>query len=469
MTAPSNRKRIGLIVDHPLRDLPGMVLLAHELTSLGAEAVLVPLYAQGIDVPLLQLDAVVLNFARQINMPLARTYRDLGLAVYVLDTEGGVMSETGRVSPAQIAQYVRDSGFAALLEGYFFWGSALRDAFVAADVLPENKLHLTGCPRFDYYTSRYAHMETPKRTDHVLVNTNFPAVNPRFAANGDNDLAALRSVGMEESYILQLRDDNLRVMAGMLDLVGKLARDMPAREFVVRPHPFERHEAYHEAFGTLPNVSVDPDGPVLDALRGAHAVLHLNCSTAIEALMLGIAPVSPEWINTDFLRGHAPLPSRASRSVADYGSMLELLDSPDPARGFAMQETYDSLAAPFFHTNDGHAAARVANILIERSSPADRPSLHFGASIRASRAGATIMQRLQGLGGNIAGTQTMLKLRARLQKKRSAKGFGIAEIATLLGKIAASTGTEMQRVDAVRHPFTRTALSSIVIAPADPS
>ena len=72
--------RVGLIVDSPLRDLQGTVLIARELVDRGLEAILVPMYQQGVDVPLLKLDALLLNYARLNNLELMRAYHRLKLA-----------------------------------------------------------------------------------------------------------------------------------------------------------------------------------------------------------------------------------------------------------------------------------------------------------------------------------------------------------------------------------------------------
>src|SRR4051812_4307664 len=95
--------RIGLVVDHPKRDLAGIVLLAYQLASRGASVVIVPMYEQAVDVPRLGLDTLVVNYARDANLDLMRSFADAGLALYVLDTEGGVLADNGGNSPPAMA------------------------------------------------------------------------------------------------------------------------------------------------------------------------------------------------------------------------------------------------------------------------------------------------------------------------------------------------------------------------------
>lgn len=463
----SGPARIGLVVDHPLRDLPGMLLLALELAGRGIETALVPLYDQGLDVPLLGLDALVLNFARHANEDLAREYARLGIPLYVLDTEGGILSDKGRAAPRSIAAYVRDSAFSQLLTGYLFWGEVMKEAFEQEQALPVDRLHVTGCPRFDYYTAAFAGLEPPKRTGHILVNTNFSIVNPRFSTNPAGDADALREVGFADDYIARLQEENLRVMTGMTDLVRQLATDLPNQHFVLRPHPFERSQAYSEALGHLPNVEIDGTGPVLDALRGAHAMVHLNCGTAVEALMLGLPALSPEWINSDFLRTHASLPSRASRSVHAYDEMRTLLSSADPAQGFDMADRYRDIAWPFFHANDGLARKRAADVLDHgRTTGAATRRIALGSSLRGSRPGASLAQIGQAALANLLGSRRARDLRIRLQPTRGAKRFGESEVLRQIELVSRHLDLPRPGVASFQHPITGVAMATVLVTPA---
>src|SRR5262245_63028545 len=80
--------RVALIVDNPLRDLDGLVLLAYQLAQRGHTAFLVPMYDQVYDVFRLRPDVVLVNYVRANNRDLVRLYRRRGMRVGVLDTEG---------------------------------------------------------------------------------------------------------------------------------------------------------------------------------------------------------------------------------------------------------------------------------------------------------------------------------------------------------------------------------------------
>ena len=246
--------RIGWVVDHPKRDLAGAVLAAYQLTARGASVVIVPMYEQGVDVPRLGLDALVVNYARDANLDLMRGFSKAGLPLYVLDTEGGVLAEKGGNSPPAMAAYVRNSGYADILSGYFFWGSRLHAAFTDHRTMPPDRLHLTGCPRFDFAAPRWRKLLDSERRGYLLVNANFPLVNSRFSSNPGAEREAMIRAGWDGGYIDRFLADLKQVFANYLVEIGRLAAARPDRAILVRPHPFESEEVYRTALARHPNV-----------------------------------------------------------------------------------------------------------------------------------------------------------------------------------------------------------------------
>lgn len=460
--------RIGFIVDHPTRDLTGGILLAAALARRGIETALVPQYEQGVDVPLLALDALVVNYARPVNLELVESFAAAGIAVYVLDTEGGVLAERGHSSPERLAAYVRDSGYGGALAGYLFWGPVLHRAFVENGAMPPERLHLTGCPRFDPYAPALRELEPARRRGHVLINTNYPLVNPKFVKGPGGDRAAVSSVGYDDAFIDRLFASTAEVMAAVVATVERLSRDLPDQPFVLRPHPFENPDTYHRSLGGLPNVTVDPSGPVFDALHGARALLHLNCGTAIEALMLGVPPLALEFANVDTLRDHASLPSRASLGVASYDELVARLRGDDPGAGLDIAAKYEEVAAPYFYRNDGLAAERVAEVLAAgcAAREAEPPRPRLGLSLAASRPSPRLSQRLQSWTANLVGSAAAGAARAALQPIRKGKEFAPSEIAGRLAALAAFRDEAAPLACRARHPLTGVPLASTLVAPA---
>ena len=457
--------RIGVIVDHPDRDLITAAMLALALSRRGCVTSVIPLYEQGVDVPLIGLDAIVVNFLRPANRAVIERYRALGIAIYVLDTEGGVLAQDGPNSPDRMAATVRDEGWGTLAEGYFFWGPVLHAAFQRAGALAADRLHLTGCPRFDPVAPQWRAMLRYDKRDFILVNTAFPLVNSRFTADG-YDRSAMIAAGWDPAYVEAMARDSAGALTRMIALVALLARRFPEREFLLRPHPFEREATYAAAFEGLANVTISGSGSVLNVIANAACVIQLNCSTAIEALMLDKLPLSPDFISTPLLREHSPLPNRASRLVEDEDELVAVLaDLPAAHAAFDFEKRYANLAEPYFFHRDGKAGERVAAILADAPCRAEIGPL-WGESLRSAHAHPRPAQRLQGLVANLVGSAALSHLRARVSGRRKGKRLSPAALAELVNAAAAAAQVPAPRIVRHRHPLTGLPLASIMVAPA---
>jgi len=264
-------RKIGLVVDHPLRDLDGMCLLAQILSESGVKVVLLPFYTQHFDLPNVGLDLIVLNYARPANRALIDAALARGIGVCVLDTEGGLIPQEGPTSASGIAAFLHQSGLDKALSLYLFWGEHLRDVVLAKTDLPAKRAIVTGCPRFDL-----TQKASDARPGRVLVNTNFPVVNSAHTNGGDIDDKALQSIGFNSAEISRLATTVSLVMGRMIDAITALAKARPEREFVVRPHPFERIEPYVTAFSDMPNIKVERLGTAMDAISASDCLLHVN-------------------------------------------------------------------------------------------------------------------------------------------------------------------------------------------------
>ena len=140
-----DKPHVCLVVDNPLRDLEGLVLLGWQLAAKGATVTLVPMYEQGFDVPALRPDLVLVNYTRPNNADLIKSYKRAGILVAVLDTEG-----IGGKNPDQFAEMVKSAGCTNLVDLYCVWGQAQRAAFLRHDTISTSLVHATGCPRYDF-------------------------------------------------------------------------------------------------------------------------------------------------------------------------------------------------------------------------------------------------------------------------------------------------------------------------------
>ncbi|WP_439398247.1 surface carbohydrate biosynthesis protein [Bradyrhizobium sp. PMVTL-01] len=460
--------RIGLVVDHPKRDLPGAVMLGYQLARRGVSVMLVPMYEQAVDVPRLGLDALVVNYARPANLDLMRSFAKAGLALYVLDTEGGVLAERGGNSPPAMAAHIRQSGYADILAGYFFWGNRLHDAFLAAGTMQPEQLHLTGCPRFDFAAPRWRALLDGEPRGYLLVNANFPLVNSRFTGKPGGEREAMVRAGWDGPYVDRFIADLKQVFTNYLAEIDRLAAARPDRTILVRPHPFESENVYRTALARHGNVLVDGTGSVLDRIRNAAAIVHLNCGTAVESVMLGKLPLQLEYLNTPVTAGHAALPARVSRPVNSFDELLGAIDHIErETETFDFAGVHAADIEAFFHLNDGKAAERVADVLTRATSPRG-PYVSLLATVKGTRDKPSIGQIVKGAASAVLGSAVTERLRSRFNPARRDKRIEPAFVGTLLQRIATHDGASPSQFTAMRANCAETGLplASIAIEPA---
>lgn len=460
------RPAFGFIVDHPKRDLPGAISFARAAVEHGCDAYLVPFYEQASDVPLLPLDALIVNFARPANLELVKGYCSSELPVFVLDTEGGTLTEAGTNTPDRLASAIQERGFSRYLSGYFFWGERLREAFVEHSGMPADTLVVSGCPRFDYASPRWrAALEFPA-DGYVLVNASYPLVNPLFVRSESSERAAAVAAGWDDGYMQKLVKEVTVVFHAFQDNVARLAADLPDVRFLVRPHPFENAATYKRRFSALRNVTVNGAGSALNAIANARCLVHLNCQTAVEAIMLDKLPISMEYLNTPRMLGHAPLPSRISAHADSYEQLLDMVRTPDTyASRFPFADNYHNAIYPWFHANDGRAGDRVVEHLLTEVRLRSQP-ISVARSLAGSRSKPRTGQRAQSLATNVLGSLAMSRLRAALQQTRADKIFTVGEVAAALKRMCQVEKGVVPKISTARHPITGLPLASIACRPA---
>jgi hypothetical protein len=236
---------------------------------------------------------------------------------------------------------------------------------------------------------------------------------------------------------------------------------LPDVNFVLRPHPFEDVSFYTDHLPALPNLETNGNGDVLTVLINSRCLLHLNCATAVEAVMLNRLPVSLEYLNTPTLLNHAPLPSQVSKHASSYEHALNLLRNVSKwTDEFDFTQRYDEFIYPSFYKNDGGAADRIAEILYERVEKRGqkRSLLH---AVRASRNEPGAAHYVQGLVANISGSLAYSCLRSLVNPKRRDKSIDVGLTYAALRTLCEVEGRPVPTVRRVLHPLTGLPLASI--------
>lgn len=429
---------IGIILDNPKREIDGILLLTYQLARHGHDVYIIPMYQQGHDVPLLKLDGIIVNYARLNNKSHLRAYKELGITVFVLDSEGGVIAEKDMPTPSN-PSLMRNTGVQEYIDHYLFWGRAQKDAFARAGMLPDDRLHVTGCPRYDLCSTRWRSLLEHPRRDYVLVNTNFSTVNPLFTRTAKSEMDVFHSAGWDKGYVRSLFGDLHAVFRRYLDTIAELAGRNQDKVFVVRPHPFENPAVYERTYAAYRNVVVDGTGSVFNVIHNATCVIHLNCQTAVETVLLDKLPVSMEFLNTELLLRHWSLPSEISYRTNSLEELDAIIKNPEKYRArYPSAQIYERYIQPWFHINDGDASRRVADVVLAHTRPAKGAGWvqRHVLSLTGCHEKPRLLQRVQSLLMSFVGSGVVSNLRMRLNAARRVKYIEREAVESGINRIA---------------------------------
>jgi len=360
-TETENRYKVCLIVDNPLRDLDGLVLLAWHLADRNTEVFLVPMYFRE-EVFHIKPDLVLVNYARYANHDFISQCGLYGILVGVLDTEGGVILNWD-IFLENVARHVEH------VDLYCVWGKKQYEALSGHTAFAGIILKATGCPRYDFCVSPWNDAQPQIPLDDnkmVLVNTNFPIAIPRYNTS-EKEVRELIANGYEKKYAYDLLSQNRLALGEIVKTVKHIAAKFPGLTFVVRPHPFENDEFYKSEFDGIGNVRVHREGPVFPWIRRSITLLHFNCSTAFDAVMQNVEPVYMDWIKLPLLRQESSY--RISHKAGSLRELEDLLNTLINGGKMQVSEsqnnTREELIRDYFFAADGKCAERVSNAIIE--------------------------------------------------------------------------------------------------------
>jgi surface carbohydrate biosynthesis protein len=353
--------KVGLVVDHPHRDLEGLILVAAQLAKSNFEVLLIPMYKQRFVAKYQSVDIIVINYLRPNNLETFLDFKRAGIKVAILDTEG-----VGGRDFEEFADLVSQTKMTHLIDLYMFWGLGQMNAVEKRGLVRAEKAIVTGCPRYDFFAEPWSRTIESNiiNDDFILFNTNFPTVNPKFSKGKEDEYQTLLRVGFAPALARELVDQNAKAFAGMKALIKLAATGMPAQMFVLRPHPFEDLNGYDD-LSEFSNIEVVQHGSANSWISNSKCLVHLNCSTAVEAALMGKVVLSPAWLDNSAI--HRALPDALSRSVGSIEEMIEILNAEENLTELASMpsgEMVPALIQKSFHNIDGKSASRVAEAII---------------------------------------------------------------------------------------------------------
>ena len=229
------------------------------------------------------------------------------------------------------------------LSHLFAWGQDNVDLWRRYPQLPtEVPIHISGNPRNDmlrpemhgFFADDVAKLRNTYG-DFILVNTNFNHVNTFYPVQnlflpvkkpGGEPKFGRAARGMTREFAEGFRDHKLAIFEDFKGLIPSLERAFPDYTIVVRPHPTEKHDVYHEISARCERVRVTNEGNVIPWLMAAKALIHNGCTTGVEAYVMHVPAISYRaTVNDYYDYGFYQLPNRLSHQCFDFEQLRATL------------------------------------------------------------------------------------------------------------------------------------------------
>lgn len=371
-------------IEEQSRELDAKLLLASVAAERGFQVIVGSRHEIHLQAARLPAGIYYAKSFRPVSLRMFDILRGLGFEIVACDEEGLLPCPDEfyferRVSPETLAR----------ISNLFAWGPDDAALFRRYPEFDGTAIHVTGNPRADLLRPelRAWYKEDVDRLrrrygDFVLINTNFGAVNHRVSSlvlanqphSKEPDANRFQSLVTEHKAAL---------FSHFKDIVPKLSRAFPDVSIVVRPHPVEDSEPWREAAADCPNVHVVHEGNVIPWLLAAKVLVQNNCTTAVEAYVLGRPVVNYQPVRSE--RFDAKLCTELSHCAFDFedlrGTLRDILDGRLGALDGPDQR---KLIASRFAGIDGPLAAdRIIDALerieSENSPPRTNPGTYANA------------------------------------------------------------------------------------------
>ncbi len=240
------------------------------------------------------------------------------------------------------------------------WGPDNEELWRRYPAFPGAPIVVTGNPRIDllrpelrsFFDDEVKEIRA-RLGPFVMINTNFGGVNhyfPRRSVDLHRAEAAENDRSKAETFEVGLSRHLLALFRAFVTMLPALARALPDRTIVVRPHPSESHDPWLRAAHDCPNVHVIHEGNVVPWLIASDALIHNGCTTGLEGHILGTPVIAYEPVTAEPFDLH--LPNDVSHRASDIAGLTKLVEAlsrddkaTDHRETVQRRETVDSYIA----------------------------------------------------------------------------------------------------------------------------
>jgi surface carbohydrate biosynthesis protein len=318
------RRPLIIPVEEQSRELDAKLLLASVAAERGFPVIVGSRHDIHLQAARLPAGIYYAKSFRPISLRMFDILCGLGFEIVACDEEGLLpypdeIYFERRVSPETLAR----------ISNLFAWGPDDAARFRRYPDFDGTAIHVTGNPRVDLLRPElrawYADDVNRLRDrfgDFILINTNFGAVNHRVSSLVLENQAQVKQPDAD-SYHSLITHHKAELFSHFKEIVPKLSCAFPDVSIVVRPHPVENSQPWIDAAASCSNVHVGHEGNVIPWLLAAKVLVQNNCTTAVEASVLGQPVINYQPIQSE--RFDEPFCTSLSHCRFDFESLCDTL------------------------------------------------------------------------------------------------------------------------------------------------
>ena len=134
------------------------------------------------------------------------------------------------------------------------------------------------------------------------------------------------AVGMSRKFAEGLHDFKQAVFDGFKQMIPAIERSFPDHTIILRPHPIENMDVYHDIAANCSRVKVINEGNVIPWLLASKALVHNSCTTGVEAFILGVPAITYMASRDEYYdEGYYRLPNRLSHQCLTFEELQTTL------------------------------------------------------------------------------------------------------------------------------------------------
>lgn len=294
--------------------------------------------------------------------------KELGFLLYSYDEEGLIYQ-----SDAFYIDSRTDRDTLSILDKVFTWGNEEKRILLQAYPDLKDNFLPVGNPRIDFITEELVYevykSEIEKiRKDYgkyILINSTYSTYgNPRKAAEEENEILKRHTNfdvwGKYSQLMIGTYEWYDKLFESLIDAI-KYISPLVDCKIVIRVHPTENMDKWKVLSG-LDNVVVINKYDALPWVYNAEMLIHSNCTTGVEATLMGKKVIS--YMPYSFGDVKHNLPDRVSYSVKDKIELLKTIKSDKKTIGNIKMNSIisDYISLP---DDNGNACQKISTVILD--------------------------------------------------------------------------------------------------------